>query len=369
MPASYPAAVKSFTTKADNVDTIFADHVNDLQDEMVAVQNELGTDPAGGFATVKARIADLETGKSAVGHDHNSSYALKSTLTTKGDLYVRDGSALTRIGVGTNGQILTADSAQSVGIKWATPDSVVTDHGSLTGLADDDHTQYLNTARHDLTARHTAGTVVPVATPGSSAVGDAAAAGSSGSLARADHTHGREGFGSVTAETAFSGSSSNGAASTLARSDHQHGTPAHGTAQHGSGVVDHGAIGGLTDDDHALYQTWEEIVFAKEGNAEVKTGTMRKYFNQAVTILDVYAAVGTAPTGASLIVDVHKNGTTIFTTQTNRPTIAAGTNYDVSGTVNVTSVSAGQYLTVDIDQVGSTVAGADLSVVVRYKRA
>ncbi|GAJ08264.1 unnamed protein product, partial [marine sediment metagenome] len=36
------------------------------------------------------------------------------------------------------------------------------DHGSeLEGLLDDDHTQYLNTARHDLTERHALGTVVP----------------------------------------------------------------------------------------------------------------------------------------------------------------------------------------------------------------
>ncbi len=36
------------------------------------------------------------------------------------------------------------------------------DHGSdLDGLLDDDHTQYLNNARHDLPARHALGTVVP----------------------------------------------------------------------------------------------------------------------------------------------------------------------------------------------------------------
>jgi len=35
------------------------------------------------------------------------------------------------------------------------------DHGSLTGLGDDDHTQYLNNTRHDTTGRHTLGTVVP----------------------------------------------------------------------------------------------------------------------------------------------------------------------------------------------------------------
>lgn len=35
------------------------------------------------------------------------------------------------------------------------------DHGNLIGLADDDHTQYLNNARHDVIARHTLGSVVP----------------------------------------------------------------------------------------------------------------------------------------------------------------------------------------------------------------
>ena len=35
------------------------------------------------------------------------------------------------------------------------------DHGNLIGLGDDDHTQYLNNARHDVLARHPLGTVVP----------------------------------------------------------------------------------------------------------------------------------------------------------------------------------------------------------------
>jgi len=37
----------------------------------------------------------------------------------------------------------------------------VTDHGELTGLGDDDHSQYLSVARHDITARHPLGSVVP----------------------------------------------------------------------------------------------------------------------------------------------------------------------------------------------------------------
>jgi hypothetical protein len=39
--------------------------------------------------------------------------------TTKGDLYVYDGAALKRLGLGTDGQVLTVASAQATGINWA----------------------------------------------------------------------------------------------------------------------------------------------------------------------------------------------------------------------------------------------------------
>lgn len=45
----------------------------------------------------------------------------KSVLTTKGDLFVATGAAtISRQGVGTNGQVLTADSTVTNGLKWAT---------------------------------------------------------------------------------------------------------------------------------------------------------------------------------------------------------------------------------------------------------
>src|SRR4249920_82896 len=47
--------------------------------------------------------------------------AAKLPLTTKGDLVVRDASTLTRLPVGTDNQVLTADAAQTLGVKWATP--------------------------------------------------------------------------------------------------------------------------------------------------------------------------------------------------------------------------------------------------------
>jgi hypothetical protein len=51
----------------------------------------------------------------------SSGYVLNSLVTAKGDLIVRDASTPARLGVGTNGHVLTADSAETTGIKWAAP--------------------------------------------------------------------------------------------------------------------------------------------------------------------------------------------------------------------------------------------------------
>lgn len=84
-------------------------------------------------------------------------------------------------------------------------------------------------------------------------------------------------------------------------------------------------------------------------------------------VVNVTAVVGTAPTGASLILDVHKEGTTIFTTQANRPTIAVGqAESPVSQRPNVTKFAAGDTFTLEVDQIGSTVAGSDLDVTVQF---
>jgi len=107
-------------------------------------------------------------------------------------------------------------------------------------------------------------------------------------------------------------------------------------------------------------ETW-----SYQGTVATIAGGQRLYVEQASTILSCRASVGTPPTGGSIKVDVNKNGSTIFTTQANRPEIAISGN--TSGAVtnmNVSALSAGDYLTVDVDQVGSTVAGADLTVTV-----
>lgn len=89
----------------------------------------------------------------------------------------------------------------------------------------------------------------------------------------------------------------------------------------------------------------------------------------ALTITEVHIELDTKPsTGASFIADVNKNGTTIFTTQANRPTILT-TGNDGTGIPDITSVAKNDILTIDIDQVGDVTPGSDFIVQIRFKVA
>lgn len=106
------------------------------------------------------------------------------------------------------------------------------------------------------------------------------------------------------------------------------------------------------------------FAFSKAGSLATGVGTHRLYNDtgSTLTIKAVRASVGTAPTGAAIRVDVNINGSTIFSTQANRPNIAASTNTSKVTNMNTTTIADGSYFTVDVDAVGSTVAGADLTV-------
>lgn len=126
-----------------------------------------------------------------------------------------------------------------------------------------------------------------------------------------------------------------------------------------------GGLSWATPPNPAHTLTFSLTSFYKSGTLTVTTGTNRLPIDGTYTIVGTRLMVGTAPVGASLIIDVKKNGTTIYTTQANRPTIASGQNAGGPGaTPDVTALAAGDYLTVDIAQIGSTTAGADLTVAV-----
>lgn len=143
------------------------------------------------------------------------------------------------------------------------------------------------------------------------------------------------------------------------------GTPSHQSILYYNGTVTTWQSSTVAALDSRSWQT----VFTVEGDLAVGTGKLRipNVTGRTLTISKVYLIVATAPTGAAIIVDIHKNGTTIFTTQANRPQIAASSTTGNTTTINVSSWGDGDYLTMDIDQVGSTVKGADLTCVIVWK--
>lgn len=96
------------------------------------------------------------------------------------------------------------------------------------------------------------------------------------------------------------------------------------------------------------------------------TGTGKLTFRapHAFTLTDVRASVSTAPTGGTLLtVDVNKNGTTMLSTKltfdaSEKTTVTATTQRVIS----VTAIASDDEISVDIDAVGSTIAGAGLKI-------
>lgn len=173
MPALFPNSVRIFSTKVDLTDTVLAEHVNLLQDEVTAVETTLGTgllssswtgsytNPSA-HASLTARLTNIEAGlknleTTKLGSSSNAATAsawqtartltltgavsgsatidgtanvtlnttsdatLRTTLTAKGDLYVASAASTpARLGVGANNSVPVADSAETVGIRWTT---------------------------------------------------------------------------------------------------------------------------------------------------------------------------------------------------------------------------------------------------------
>ena len=112
------------------------------------------------------------------------------------------------------------------------------------------------------------------------------------------------------------------------------------------------------------------------GTLAVTTGAMFYQLAVAETYVGCTATVNTAPTGADLRLDVNYHATapasavTIWTTNTNRPTIAATAKLNSAVTApEVTAFAAGGVLSCDVDIVGSTIAGSNLVVTLWTKVA
>ena len=141
----------------------------------------------------------------------------------------------------------------------------------------------------------------------------------------------------------------------------------------GEGVPTGGTAGQiLSKIDSTDYNTqWSDLptqtkafAFYIDGDLIVDTDLMSIISPITLTITEIRLAVSTAPTDAALIIDINKNGTTLYTTQGNRPTIAASGTSATATDPDVTALAVGDILSLDVDQIGSTIAGANLSVIV-----
>lgn len=125
MTALYPTTIKGFTTRTDYIDTVLAIHINDLQDEVNAIETTLGSAPTTGsgwigtfdqtttaWTNLKSRVSNIEYG---------ITFALAKVLPSGG----------------TTGQVLSKNSGTAYDAGWVTPAVAVSTglSGLGTGIA------------------------------------------------------------------------------------------------------------------------------------------------------------------------------------------------------------------------------------------
>lgn len=111
------------------------------------------------------------------------------------------------------------------------------------------------------------------------------------------------------------------------------------------------------------------LVFSAQGVLTTRTGKSFVQLLGSGLIVATKGYLDTAATGATTFkADVNLNGTTIYGTQGNRPIWVASTNAATVGAHSVTSYADGDRLSVDIDAIGSTIPGSDLTLTVYILR-
>lgn len=97
----------------------------------------------------------------------------------------------------------------------------------------------------------------------------------------------------------------------------------------------------------------------------ITPGTAKATFRMpfAMTLTSVRAAVTTAPTGANIIIDINEGGSTILSTKLSiDASEKTSTTAASAAVISDTALADDAEITIDFDQVGSTVAGAGVKV-------
>jgi hypothetical protein len=102
------------------------------------------------------------------------------------------------------------------------------------------------------------------------------------------------------------------------------------------------------------------------------TGTAKVAFRMpyAMTLTAVRASVTTAPTGSTLVVDINESGTSVLSTKLSIDADEkTSTTAAVPAVISDSSLADDAEITIDIDQIGATIAGAGLKVWLIGRRA
>ena len=115
--------------------------------------------------------------------------------------------------------------------------------------------------------------------------------------------------------------------------------------------------------DIAGNQDRDNKTYSYSGDLEVTTGTKRIYMTRTGAWGEFDMFVETAPVGADINIDIKKNGSTTIVSGS----ITDGSSSSINNSISTSSAGfvSGDYFTVDITQVGSTTAGADLYINLR----
>jgi len=125
--------------------------------------------------------------------------------------------------------------------------------------------------------------------------------------------------------------------------------------------------------DH-VHQRDSDVIVVPVGDesTSLTTGTNKVRFRMpfAATLLAVRANVNTAPTGSTLIVDINEAGTSVLGTKLSiAATETSSTTAASVATITDSSLADDAVISIDIDQIGSTVAGAGLKVSLFVRRS
>jgi hypothetical protein len=107
------------------------------------------------------------------------------------------------------------------------------------------------------------------------------------------------------------------------------------------------------------------VIACSDETTAITTGTAKVTFRMpyAFTLSAVRASVTTAPTGATIIIDIKEAGTTILSTKLSiDASEKTSTTAASAAVISDSSLADDAEITINFDQVGSTIAGAGVKV-------